>query len=63
VCMCGYIGVRVGKCIGQRICEYEGVGTWRYSTLQIGWHRISRIFVNHFRRTRILPMGFTSSTM
>jgi len=32
----------------------------RYSRLQIGWHRISRFFIQPFQRPRILPMGFTS---
>jgi hypothetical protein len=30
--------------------------------LQIGWHSTSRLFLKHFQRTRILPMGFTNST-
>jgi len=33
-----------------------------YSRLQIGWHRISRLFLLFFQQTRILPMGFTIST-
>ena len=35
----------------------------RYSRLQIGWHRILRLFVQLCQRARILPMGFTISTM
>jgi len=34
----------------------------RYSQLQIGWHSISRFFLQNFQRTGILPMGFTIST-
>ena len=34
----------------------------RYSRLQIGWHRISRLFLKPFHCTRILPIGFTSTT-
>ena len=33
-----------------------------YSRLQVGWHRILRLFLKLFKRTRILPMGFTIST-
>jgi len=36
--------------------------TLSYSQLQIGWHRILRLFLKLFQRTRILPMGFTIST-
>jgi len=32
------------------------------SQLQIGWHRISRVFLKKIQPTRILPMGFTIST-
>ena len=31
---------------------------YRCSQLQIGWHRISRLFLKLFQRTRILPMIF-----
>ena len=37
-----------------------------FNTLQrfkIGWHWISKLFLQLFERTRILPMGFTISTM
>jgi len=33
-----------------------------YSRLQIRWHRISRLFLKLFQRSRILPMRFTIST-
>jgi len=33
-----------------------------YSRLQIRWHRISKLCLKLFQRTRILPMGFTIST-
>jgi len=39
------------------VCERHLQST--YSQLQIGWHWISRFFLQLFQRTRILPMGFT----
>jgi len=37
-------------------------GRPNYSRMQIGWHRISRLFLRLFQRTKLLPMGFTIST-
>ena len=39
----------------------ESLYTHIYSRLQIGWHRILRIFQKWFQRTS-LPIGFTIST-
>jgi len=46
------------------VCNLQArhVYIYMYSQLQIGWHRISRLSLNLFQRTRILPMGFTIST-
>jgi len=46
------------RCVNVRT-TYHSHTYMCYSQLQIGWHRISRVFLKLFKRTRILPMGFT----
>ena len=50
------------KTLGASSHEHIDATRITYSRLQIGWHRISRLFLKLFQPTRILPMGFMIST-
>ena len=45
------------------VMSLSGAYVLIHSQLQIGWHCISRLFLQLFQRTRILPMGFTIITV